>query len=168
MQEYLLADGEMSAIPVAFSLMASFISAITILGVSSEVYTYGTQFLLINIAHILGTPIVCYVYLPVFYKLRVVSVYEYLEQRFGKATRLIASSAFLLQMILYMGIVVYAPAIALSAVTGLDKNVAVLSVGIVCTFYSTIGGMKAVLFTDVFQVTLSFLLRVINVIVIRL
>ncbi|CAL8142976.1 unnamed protein product [Orchesella dallaii] len=145
----------MSAIPVAFSLMASFISAITILGVSSEVYNYGTQFLLINFAYVLGTPIVCYVYLPVFYKLRIYSVYEYLERRFGKTTRLIASAAFLLQMILYMGIVLYAPSIALSAVTGLSKIGAILSVGIVCTFYSTIGGMKAVLFTDVFQ---SFLM----------
>ncbi|ODM96689.1 putative sodium-dependent multivitamin transporter [Orchesella cincta] len=142
-QEYLMADRQMSAIPVAFSLMASFISAITILGVSSEVYNYGTQFLLINLAYMVGTPIVCYVYLPVFYNLKIYSVYEYLERRFGKVTRLIASTVFLLQMILYMGIVLYAPSIALSAVTGLSKVGAILSVGIVCTFYSSLGGMKA-------------------------
>ena len=72
--------------------------------------------------------------------------------RFGKETRLAASFAFITQMILYMGIVVYAPALALQAVTGLDKTVSIIAVGLVCTFYSTIGGMKAVLVADVFQV----------------
>jgi sodium-coupled monocarboxylate transporter 8/12 len=77
---------------------------------------------------------------------------QYLELRFGQITRLAASLAFSLQMILYMGIVLYAPALALEAVTGLSKTVSVLSIGLVCTFYSTIGGMKAVVVTDVFQV----------------
>ena len=72
----MLANGQMSSIPVAFSLMASFMSAITLLGVSSENYMYGTQFMIINISYIIGTPIVAYVYLPVFYHLRVTSVYE--------------------------------------------------------------------------------------------
>jgi solute carrier family 5 (sodium-coupled monocarboxylate transporter), member 8/12 len=58
-------------------------------------------------------------------------------------------------MIMYMGIVLYAPALALEAITGLDKNLSILLIGVICTFYSTIGGMRAVLFTDVFQ---SFLM----------
>ena len=80
------------------------------------------------------------------------SYLQYLEMRFGRITRLTASLAFIIQMVLYMGIVLFAPALALSAVTGLDKMVSIISVGIVCTFYSTVGGMKAVLITDVFQV----------------
>ena len=79
-----------------------------------------------------------------------------MELRFGKATRLVASFAFILQMVLYMGIVLYAPALALNAVTGLNKIVSIIAVGLVCTFYSTIGGMKAVLITDVFQSVLMF------------
>jgi sodium-coupled monocarboxylate transporter 8/12 len=58
-------------------------------------------------------------------------------------------------MILYMGIVLYAPALALGAVSGLSKSVSVWAIGLVCTFYSTIGGMKAVVLTDVFQVSYS-------------
>jgi sodium-coupled monocarboxylate transporter 8/12 len=77
---------------------------------------------------------------------------QYLELRFGQVTRLAASVAFSLQMILYMGIVLYAPALALEAVTGLSKTLSGLIIGLVCTFYSTIGGMKAVIITDVFQV----------------
>ncbi|XP_042240400.1 putative sodium-dependent multivitamin transporter isoform X2 [Homarus americanus] len=155
-KEYLLADKSMSVLPVAFSLMASFMSAITILGVSKENYMFGTQFVVINISYIISTPIVCYLYLPVFFRLQNISVYEYLERRFGLLTRLSASIAFSLQMTLYMGIVLYAPALALSAVTGVSLTWSIIAVGVVCTFYSTLGGMKAVLITDVFQSLLMF------------
>ena len=73
-------------------------SAITLLGVSFENYTFGTQFVVINLAYIIGTPIVAYVYLPVFFRLQTASAYEYLERRFGKASRLYASLLFTLQV----------------------------------------------------------------------
>ncbi|XP_073828052.1 putative sodium-dependent multivitamin transporter [Musca autumnalis] len=146
----------MSVIPVAFSLMASFMSAVTLLGVSAENYQYGTQFVLINVSYVIGTPIAAYLILPVFYRLKTASVYEYLELRFGYAARLCASLAFSVQMILYMGIVLYAPALALEAVTGLNLVFSIIIVGVVCTFYATVGGMKAVLVTDIFQSLLMF------------
>lgn len=59
-------------------------------------------------------------------------------------------------MVMYMGIVLYAPALALEALTGLNRSWAIILVGAVCTFYSTIGGMKAVLLTDVFQSILMY------------
>ncbi|XP_066143171.1 putative sodium-dependent multivitamin transporter [Euwallacea fornicatus] len=156
MQEYLLADRNMSIAPVAFSLMASFMSAITLLGVSSENYTYGFQFIVINISYGIFTPVAVYLYLPIFFELQTTSAYEYLELRFGKTARLAASVSYTIQMTLYMGVVVYAPALALEALTGISKTAAILSIGLVCTFYSTIGGMKAVLVTDVFQSILMF------------
>nr|XP_022913671.1 putative sodium-dependent multivitamin transporter isoform X1 [Onthophagus taurus]XP_022913672.1 putative sodium-dependent multivitamin transporter isoform X1 [Onthophagus taurus]XP_022913673.1 putative sodium-dependent multivitamin transporter isoform X1 [Onthophagus taurus] len=155
-QEYLLADRDMSITPVAFSLMASFMSAITLLGVSSENYHFGIQFVIINLSYIMFTAIAAYLYLPVFFKLQATSAYEYLERRYGKAARLAASCCYSLQMILYMSIVLYAPALTLEALTGITRHTAILSVGLVCTFYSTIGGMKAVLMTDVFQSLLMF------------
>jgi sodium-coupled monocarboxylate transporter 8/12 len=84
---------------------------------------------------------------------------QYLELRFGQAARLAASISFSLQMILYMGIVLYAPALALEAVSGLSKSLSIWTIGLVCTFYSTIGGMKAVVITDVFQVCENILRR---------
>jgi sodium-coupled monocarboxylate transporter 8/12 len=77
---------------------------------------------------------------------------QYLELRFGQVARLAASIAFSLQIILYMGIVLYAPALALEAVSGLSKALSIWTIGLVCTFYSTLGGIKAVILTDVFQV----------------
>ena len=76
---------------------------------------------------------------------------QYLQKRFGTTTRLIASFAFLLQLLLYSGVVLYAPALALEATTGLSTTASVIGLGLICTFYSTIGGIKAVLITDVFQ-----------------
>jgi len=77
---------------------------------------------------------------------------QYLELRFGQVARLAASIAFSLQIILYMGIVLYAPALALEAVSGLSKALSIWTIGLVCTFYSTLGGIKAVILTDVLQV----------------
>lgn len=83
-------------------------------------------------------------------------LWQYLERRFGASTRLFASLAYSLQMILYMGIVLYAPALTLEAITNISKTNSILIIGLVCTFYSTLGGMKAVLLTDVVQALLMF------------
>lgn len=147
----------MSILPVAVSLMASFMSAITILGVSSENYYFGMQFIVSNIAYGLATPIASNLYLPVFFGLQKTSTYEYLELRFGPRIRMLASLTYTLQMILYNGIVLYAPAIVLESVTGLDRLISILVVGLACTLYSSLGGMKAVLFTDLLQSMLMFL-----------
>ncbi|KAL4706589.1 hypothetical protein ACJJTC_009001 [Scirpophaga incertulas] len=69
---------------------------------------------------------------------------------------MLASLTYTLQMVLYNGIVLYAPAIVLEAVTGLDRLISILVVGLACTFYSTLGGMKAVVFTDLLQSLLMF------------
>ena len=71
-----MADRKASVLPVAFSLMASFMSAITLLGVTMENYTFGTQFVMINISYIISTPIAAYVFLPVFHRLQSASVYK--------------------------------------------------------------------------------------------
>lgn len=146
----------MSIFPVAVSLMASFMSAITLLGVSSENYYYGMQFVVINISYGIATPIITKLYLPVFFGLQKTSTYEYLELRFGPKIRMLASLTYTIQMVFYNGIVLYAPAIVLEAVTGLDRLISILLVGLACTFYSTLGGMKAVLFTDLLQSFLMF------------
>ena len=90
--------------------------------------------------------------------------HQYLQKRFGTVARIAGSIAFQLQLLLYSGVVLYAPALALEATTGISTTASVIGIGLVCTFYSTIGGIKAVLITDVFQ-SLLMLVAVILVIV---
>ncbi|XP_015592267.1 putative sodium-dependent multivitamin transporter [Cephus cinctus] len=156
-EEYFNANRSMSILPVGIALMVSFMSAITLLGVSAENYTYGTQFVIVNLAYLIGTPVVCYGFFPVFYKLQATSAYEYLEKRFGVGARLTASFIYSIQILLYSGVVLYAPALALEATTGLSKTGSIIIIGLVCAFYSSVGGIKAVLITDVFQGALMFI-----------
>ncbi|EMP37919.1 Sodium-dependent multivitamin transporter [Chelonia mydas] len=80
----------------------------------------------------------------------------YLELRFNKAVRVCGPVPFIFQMVIYMGVVLYAPALALNAVTQFDLWGAVLTMGLVCTLYTTLGGLKAVIWTDVFQTLVMF------------
>ena len=75
-EEYLMADRNLSAFPVAMSLLASYMSAITTLGIPSEIYKYGTMWVWFSIGHILSIWITTTLFMPVFYKLRLVSVNE--------------------------------------------------------------------------------------------
>ncbi|XP_077993904.1 sodium-coupled monocarboxylate transporter 1-like [Glandiceps talaboti] len=154
--EFLMADRKMRFLPVGLSLLASFMSAIALLGTPAEIYSFGTMFWMIGISYFIMVPICAHLFLPVFYRLGVTSVYEYLQMRFSLAARLIGCFAYIAYMIMYMAVVMYAPALALNAVTGLQIWISILSVGVVCTFYTSLGGMKAVIWTDVFQTFIMF------------
>lgn len=156
-QEFLLADRSMSCLPVSLSLIASFQSAVAIIGVPAEIYTHGTQYWFIGCAYILGLLIPAHVFIPVLYRLRLSSVYQYLELRFSKAVRICGTLTFIFQTVVYMGVCVYTPAFALNAVTGIELWGTVLATGLVCTLYTAIGGLKAVIWTDVFQTVVMFI-----------
>uniref|UniRef100_A0A8C9ZHN1 Solute carrier family 5 member 6 n=1 Tax=Sander lucioperca TaxID=283035 RepID=A0A8C9ZHN1_SANLU len=155
-QEFLMADRSMRCLPVSLSLIASFQSAVAIIGVPAEIYTHGTQYWFIGCAYILGLLIPAHVFIPVLYRLRLSSTYQYLEMRFSKAVRICGTLTFIFQTVIYMGLCVYTPAFALNAVTGFELWGAVLATGLVCTLYTTMGGLKAVIWTDVFQTVVMF------------
>ncbi|XP_045030203.1 sodium-coupled monocarboxylate transporter 1 isoform X2 [Daphnia magna] len=154
--EFLMAGRSMSTFPVAMSLIASFMSAITLLGTPAEVYQFGTMYWLIGISYFIVMPATNYLYLPIFYNLQVTSAYEYLELRFHKVIRCLGSATFTVQMSLYMAVVVYAPALALSQVTGINVYLSVTAIFVVCIFYTVVGGMKAVMWTDTLQVIIMY------------
>ncbi|XP_018412156.1 PREDICTED: sodium-coupled monocarboxylate transporter 1 isoform X2 [Nanorana parkeri] len=151
-KDFLMGGRSMTAVPVALSLTASFMSAVTVLGTPAEVYRFGAMFSIFAITYTLTVLISSEIFLPVFYRLGITSTYEYLGLRFNKLVRLIGTILFIIQTVLYTGIVIYAPALALNQVTGFDLWGAVVATGVVCTFYCTLGGLKAVVWTDVFQV----------------
>ncbi|XP_054246463.1 sodium-coupled monocarboxylate transporter 2 [Indicator indicator] len=150
-KEFLVGGRQMTCGPIAFSLTSSFMSAVTVLGTPSEVYRYGASFVLFFLSYALVIIFTAELFLPVFYRSGITSTYEYLELRFNKIVRLAATLIYVLQTVLYTGIVVYAPSLALNQVTGFDLWGSVVATGFVCTFYCTLGGLKAVVWTDAFQ-----------------
>ena len=155
-KEFLLAGRNLSVFPVALSLLSSFISAITLLGTPAEVYKHSSMYWLISVGFIISATLSAHVFIPVFYNLGITSVFEYIQMRFGKVVRIIACIVYLTWMLFYMSIVLYGPSLALSAVTGISLWGSVVAVGSVCTFYTTLGGMKAVVWTDCFQIVVMF------------
>ncbi|XP_054710105.1 putative sodium-dependent multivitamin transporter [Uloborus diversus] len=154
--EYLMAGRNMSMLPVILSLMATIQTAVGTLGFPGEVYLYGAGLYVYPLGFTVALVFCTFVHTPVYFGIQVTSAYEYLEKRFGRLTRIIISGLFVLQMVLFMSVGLYSPSIALSAVSGLSHLVSILTVGLVCAFYCTLGGMKAVLWTDVFQSVLMW------------
>ncbi|KAK7114918.1 sodium-coupled monocarboxylate transporter 1-like [Littorina saxatilis] len=150
-EQLLTGNRKLPLLPVALSLAASFMSAIFVLGVPAEAYINSAEYWLIGLGYIPAEIITCFVIMPVFYKLKLTSAYEYLELRFNRLIRILGSLTFTLEMLLYMAVVMYAPALALSQVTNLSMEVSILATGLVCTFYTALGGIKAVVWTDAFQ-----------------
>uniref|UniRef100_A0A182VA30 Sodium/solute symporter n=1 Tax=Anopheles merus TaxID=30066 RepID=A0A182VA30_ANOME len=165
MDEYLLGSRKLKAFPVAMSLVAGYISGVTILGTPAEIYNFGTQYWLIVIPILLMGVAVCTVYLPVFCSLKLNSSYEYLELRFSSSVRSIASVMFVIDELLFLPMIIYVPALAFNQVTGFNLYVIGAIVCVVCIFYTLLGGIKAVVFTDAWQVVVMFISVVVVVII---
>ncbi|XP_026759165.3 sodium-coupled monocarboxylate transporter 1-like isoform X1 [Galleria mellonella] len=154
--DYLLGGRNMKVIPVAMSLVASFVSGITLLGSPTEVYMHGTQYAYIMGGIFLMSIVMTQVYLPVFHELKITSNYEYLSMRFDNRVRLFGSVLFAFTLIGWLPIVIYVPALAFNQVTGVDIHIITPIVCLVCIFYTSAGGLQAVVWTDVIQITAMF------------
>lgn len=150
--EDFLHGSEMGLLPVSLSLTTSFITAIELLGNPAEIFYHGTQYSLIVLSMFMVIPVAVYFFYPVYYQLELTSCYEYLGIRFGTKIRIFGAILYIVQMSFYTAVSVYAPAIALSKATGLNTRLAVFLIYLVCIFYSSQGGMKAVVIADTFQV----------------
>uniref|UniRef100_A0A182QV60 Sodium/solute symporter n=1 Tax=Anopheles farauti TaxID=69004 RepID=A0A182QV60_9DIPT len=153
-KEYLLGGKTMNKFPVSASLIASHISGITMLGVPSEMYSHGTQYWMFIIPAFTVAFLMKTIYLPVFYDLQVTSAFTYLELRFDKFVRSAASVVYAIQCIIYIPIVIYVPALAFSQVTGINLHVITPVICVICIFYTTVGGLRAVVWTDTLQFVL--------------
>uniref|UniRef100_A0A182NTY1 Sodium/solute symporter n=1 Tax=Anopheles dirus TaxID=7168 RepID=A0A182NTY1_9DIPT len=153
-KEYLLGGKTMNKFPVSASLIASHISGITMLGVPSEMYSHGTQYWMFIIPAFTVAFLMKNIYLPVFYDLQVTSAFTYLELRFDKFVRSAASLVYAIQCIIYIPIVIYVPALAFSQVTGINLHVITPVICVICIFYTTVGGLRAVVWTDTLQFVL--------------
>jgi SSS family transporter len=149
--DYFRGGGKLPWWAVSLSLYATMFSSITFLSVPAKVFHSDMRYFSLSFGILILAPVVVKWYLPFFRKLNLTSAYEYLEVRFNLPCRLFASAAFIMFMVARTAIVTYLPAIALSAVTGVDVNWAIAAVTVVTIFYCTIGGVEAVVWSDFVQ-----------------
>ncbi|KAL7036977.1 hypothetical protein ACKWTF_009024 [Chironomus riparius] len=154
--DYLVGGRNMKIFPVAMSLVASCISGIALLGTSTEIYLYGYQYSFILIGYLIAAYILHHSVIPIFHELQITSAYEYLQLRFDKKVRLFGSVMFSLSTLLWMPIAIYVPALAFSQTTGMDVHMITPVVMFICIFYTCLGGIKAVVWTDVIQIMIMY------------
>lgn len=156
LSDYFLGHRNIPWWAAAFSGIATITSAVSLLGAPGQAFSGDLRFL----QYRLGTPfaffIIGWIMIPFFFRLGVFSIYEYLEQRFDLGTRLVASGQFLVLKALFLAIAIYAPSLIFERMTGLPLACIILLIGMFVTFYTTFGGIKAVIWTDTLQLAIVF------------
>ncbi|XP_017844652.1 sodium-coupled monocarboxylate transporter 2 [Drosophila busckii] len=149
--EYLMGGKRMKTLPIAISLVASQLSAISIMSIPAEMYAYGINWYFNVVSMLVVIPVLNYVIVPVFYNNNITNCYEYLEMRFNRATRQIQTIIFVLTIFFMLPIWIFMPSLAFAQVTGFNVHTINAIVCGICIFYTMIGGIKAVVWTDVIQ-----------------
>jgi SSS family solute:Na+ symporter len=141
---------------IAFSVISTQVSAVTFVGAPGWAYTDGLAPIMLS----LNIPVVMWYIsaniVPFFYNSGVVSIYEYMEGRFGYLARATMAAAFIIKLLGIMGVVIYAPALVLSYVTGMDIVMTIL-IMTVAIFVTSLGGLTVAIWVDVIQIGILWL-----------
>ena len=155
--DYILGGNEAKWWTVGLSVMATQASAITFLSTPGQAYNDGMGFAQFYLMLPVAMVIICITFIPLYYKLKVYTAYQFLEDRFDLKTRTLAASLFLIQRGISAGITIYAPSIVLSSVMGWDLKMTVVIIGLIAILYTMSGGTKAVHVTHRHQMIVIFL-----------
>ncbi len=153
---YFLANRSLPWWAVGLSVMATQLSAITLVGTTGQAYADGMRFIQFYFGLPFAMVVLCITIVPFFYRAKVYTAYEYLERRFDAKTRALASFFFLVSRGLSCGVIVAAPSVILSIVLGWNELATVLAMGLSTTIYTMFGGVQAVTWTDVKQMVVIF------------
>jgi len=148
---YFLANRNLPWWAVGLSVMATQLSAITLVGTTGQGYRDGLRFVQFYLGLPIAMLILSVTVVPFFYRARVYTAYEYLERRFDVKTRTLTSILFLLSRGLSCGVIIAAPAVILSIVLQWNLTLTVLAIGLPTAVYTMLGGVQAVTWTDVKQ-----------------
>ncbi len=157
LEDYFLARRSMPWYAVGLSVMATQASAITLVGTTGQAYVDGMRFLQIYLGLPIAMVILCVTLVPLFYRARVFTAYEYLEKRCGPRARTLTSLLFLFGRALSGAVVIYAPSVVLSVVFSLDETWTILLIGGFATVYTALGGMRAVMWVETWQMLIILL-----------
>ena len=157
LQEYFKGNNKSRWWTIGISVMATQASAITFLSTPGQAYSDGMGFIQFYFGLPFAVIIISMFFLPIYHKLKVYTAYEFLEKRFNKKTRTLASLLFLIQRGLAAGITIYAPAIIMSLILKWPLYLLIIIIGSLVTFYTLIGGTKAVNVTQKQQMFVIFI-----------
>lgn len=153
---YFLASRSLPWWAVGLSVMATQMSAITLVGTTGQAYADGMRFIQFYFGLPFAMIILCVTVVPFFYRAKVFTAYEYLEKRFDAKTRALTSFFFLISRGLSCGVIVAAPSVILSIALGWNEVTTILVMGLTTTLYTMFGGVQAVTWTDVKQMVIIF------------
>ena len=133
------------------SMYASLTSAVTYIGLPATAYQENIALIAVSFASVAVTPFILKLFYPFYHRHQVTTSYQFIQKRFGNNAQRSVSTLFVLSRLGWLGTVVYAPALALAAATGFSLTTCILLMGLIATLYTTLGGMAAVVWTDVLQ-----------------
>lgn len=151
-EDYFKGGGRVPWWAAGISLFGTALSAITFMAIPAKTYSTDWSYFLLNMAIFLVAPLIIILFIPFFRKLNITTAYEYLEKRFSLTIRLLGSISFILFQIGRMGIILLLPSLALNVVTGMDVFLCISLMGFISLIYTLMGGIEAVIWTDVIQV----------------
>lgn len=166
--DYFKGGGRVPWWAAGLSVFGTALSAITFMAIPAKTYATDWAYFLYNMSVLLVTPLVVFLYIPFFRRLNVTTAYEYLEKRFNVIVRLFGSASFIVFQLGRIAIVLYLPAIALNLVSGIDIYLCIITMGLLSLVYTMIGGIEAVIWTDVVQVFVLMGGTVLSIILITL
>ena len=151
-QEFFTTGSSMGWLTVGLSVMATLFSSNSFAFYPASSYGDSLRLGLMSlVAFLLITPLVIFVFIPVYARLKVQTAYEYLERRFHVSVRCLASGLFVLLRIGWMASATYAASVVVSGISGLDQKTVIIGLGVAAIFYTMLGGLRAVMWTDVVQ-----------------
>lgn len=156
---FFLGNRSLGWFPLALSTMATQLSAISFISAPAFVGMRqggGLKWLTYEFSVPLAMVLVMFLVAPALYRANVVSIYDYLETRLGRSTRILISVCFQIVRSFSTGIMIYAPALILQAVLDIPTWQSIVAVGVIALAYSSLGGMKAVVYSDAIQMILIF------------
>ena len=155
-KDYMLGGGSMPWIPVGISLIATSVSATTLLGVPADVFDADMSMIMNNVGSFLSILVVGFLFIPRFRKYGIQSAYELLEKTFSRSVRRVAAVFYAMHLVLRTGILLYGPSIVLSSILQIPVWAAILISSFAAILYTWHGGFKAVVWTDVMQFLVFF------------
>jgi SSS family solute:Na+ symporter len=150
--DYFKGGGRIPWWAAGLSLFGTALSAITFMAIPAKTFATDWSYFMLNMSIFMVAPVIVFIFIPFYRKLNITTAYEYLEIRFNLAVRLLGSLSFILFQVGRMGVVLFLPAIALNVATGIDIFVCIALMGAVSLIYTMMGGIEAVIWTDVMQV----------------